>query len=179
LGPERLGVFELWFEAIYQNHRVFILGDGNNPYQLLAVSDVADAVLKALTSKISCEIFNLGAKNFGTWREDLGFLIDSVKSKSKLTSIPTKPAQIILSILEMLNLSPLSAWHYKTMPVASYVDITKAEKYLGWKPEKSNKQLLLESYKWYRKHREEVFGKIGKTHRVGWDFKILNLISKI
>lgn len=179
LGPERLGVFELWFEAIYTGRRVFILGNGRNKYQLLAVSDVADAIIKALTTNVSGETFNIGASIFGTWREDLGFVIKQNKSSSKITSIPTLPAQIALTILEWLNLSPLSAWHYKTMPAPSYVSTKKAEKLLHWKAKKSNQDLLMESYKWYKEHRADVVNKIGKTHRVGWNFKILNLISRI
>lgn len=179
LGPERLGVFELWFEAIYQGRRVFILGRGNNKYQLLAVSDVAKAIYRALLSKQSGEIFNIGAKRFGTWREDLGYVIRKQESASKVTSIPTLPAQIALTILEWLNLSPLSAWHYKTMPVPSYVATEKAEKILGWKAQKSNQELLMESYAWYKENRKNVINKVGKTHRVGWNFKLLNLISRL
>jgi len=179
LGTERLGVFELWFEAIYTNRRLFILGDGNNKYQLLAVSDVVDAIIKALTEKIHGEIFNIGAKEFYTWRKDLGHVIKEVKSKSQITSLPVYPSQVLLRILEAVNLSPISAWHYLTMPVPSYVSIKKAEKLLKWHPKKSNKELFLESYEWYRKNRQQVFHRIGQTHRVGWNFKILTLLSKI
>ncbi len=179
LGTERLGVFELWFEAIYQNQRVYVLGRGNNKYQLLAVTDIADAIEKALTCKANGEIFNIGAEKFGTWRSDLGFVIKQVKSKSKITGLPTLPSQLILQILETLRLSPIAAWHYKTMPVDSYVSIEKAKKLLKWQPKKSNQDLFLESYLWYKKNRSKVHGKVGNTHRVGWNFKILNLISKL
>ncbi len=179
LGPERLGVFEIWFEAIYQGHRVFILGNGKNKYQLLAVSDVASAVEKALTSKIHGETFNIGAKIFQTWRKDLESVIKHEKSSAKVTGLPVLPAQVTLMLLEWLNLSPLSAWHYKTMPVPSYVSIEKAEKLLKWHPTQSNQELLLESYLWYKENRKKVLNKIGKTHRVGWNFKILNLISRL
>ncbi|MHB8484002.1 MAG: NAD-dependent epimerase/dehydratase family protein [Nitrospiria bacterium] len=178
LGPERLGVFTLWFEAIYTNHRVFILGPGNNKYQLLAVTDVADAIAKALFTKIHGEIFNIGAKKFGTWREDLGVVITKEKSTSKITGIPTVPAQLILGILEKLNLSPIAAWHYKTMPVPSYVSIAKAEKQLHWHPKKSNQELFQESYEWYKKNRSKLFSRKGETHRVGWKFGILDIFSK-
>lgn len=178
LGTERLGVFELWFEAIYSGKRVFILGPGTNKYQLLAVTDLCDAIEKTLTSKVNGEIFNIAAKTFGTWREDLGFVIKQAQSSSKITSLPTLPSQLILQLLELLNLSPIAAWHYKTMPVDSYVSVAKAEKLLGWRPKKSNKDLLLESYLWYKEHRGEVIGRVGNTHRVGWNFKILNLVSK-
>lgn len=179
LGPERLGVFELWFEAIFTEKRVFILGDGNNPYQLLAVSDVVEAIQKSLFSKIHGEIFNIGAKEFTTWRKDLGYVISYAKSKSKITSLPTLPSQIALEVLELLHLSPIAKWHYKTLPVPSYVSTKKAEKLLKWHAKKSNKELLLESYKWYEKNRKNLLNKIGTTHRVGWNFKILNLIKNI
>lgn len=179
LGPERLGVFELWFEAIYSEKGVFILGDGNNKYQLLAVSDVVDAIIRAMESKIDGEIFNIGSKKFKTWNKDLGAVIKYAKSKSKILKLPTLPSQIILNILEKLNLSPIAAWHYKTMPADSYISIKKAEKLLNWSPRKSNRELLIESYDWYKKHRNEIINKIGITHRVGWNFKLLNIVKNI
>lgn len=179
LGPERLGVFELWFEAIYNGKAVFILGNGNNRYQLLAVSDVIDAIIKALEGKIEGEVFNIGAKKFQTWNKDLGSVIKYAKSKSKIIKLPTFPSQVLLGILEMLNLSPIAAWHYKTMPVDSYISTEKAERLLNWFPKKSNEELLIESYDWYKQHRDEIINKVGTTHRVGWNFKLLNIVKNI
>ncbi len=179
LGPERLGVFQLWFEAIYTGKPVFILGSGNNKYQLLSVSDVSGAIFKALEEKVHGEIFNIGAEKFGTWREDLGSVISFAKSKSRIFSFPVLPSQIILATLEKLGLSPIAAWHYKTLPVDSYVSIEKAKKLLKWSPVKSNSELLIESYDWYAKHRSEIIGKKGITHRVGWNFGILDWAGKI
>lgn len=179
LGPERLGVFELWFEAIFTGKGVFILGNGNNKYQLLAVSDVVNAIIKTIESKIDGEIFNIGAKDFQTWNKDLGSVIKYAKSKSKIIKLPAFPSQLLLGVLEMLNLSPIAAWHYKTMPVDSYISTKKAEKLLNWLPKKSNEELLIESYGWYMKHRNEIINKVGITHRVGWNFKLLNLIKNI
>lgn len=178
LGPERLGVFQLWFEAIYTGKPIFILGNGKNKYQLLAVSDVADAIEKALISKINGEIFNIGAKIFSTWRDDLGAVIKHAKSKSKIIGFPVFLSQLILGLFEYLKLSPIAKWHYKTLPVNSYVDISKAEKTLNWNPKKSNKELLIESYDWYAKNRNLLINRVGTTHRVGWNFGILSLVSK-
>ena len=178
LGPERLGVFSLWFEAIYNGHRIFILGSGKNKYQLLAVEDVADAVYRALTVSAHGEIFNIGAKKFQTWRKDLEGVIKHEKSSSKVTGLPVIPSQLALRFLEYAKLSPLSAWHYMTMPVPSYVATDKAEKLLGWKATQSNQELLLTSYLWYKKNRKKLLSKKGKTHRVSWNFKLLDLISK-
>lgn len=178
LGPERLGVFQLWFEAIYTGKQVFILGSGNNRYQLLAVSDVVDAVIESLESKIDGEIFNIGAEKFGSWRNDLGKVISYAQSKSRVTSIPVLPAQVILNVLEKLQLSPIAAWHYKTLPVDSYVSIEKSKKLLNFRPKKSNEDLLLENYKWYENHRDTIINKVGITHRVGWNFGILNIVRR-
>lgn len=178
LGPERLGVFELWFEAIYLGRRVYILGNGNNKYQLLDVGDLANATIKAIESNVSGEIFNIGARDYKSWRVDLGSVIKHAKSPSKITGLPVVPSQIVLSILEALNLSPLSAWHYLTMPVPSYVSTKKAERMLSWKPKKSNEELLLNSYLWYKEHRNQLLHRKGKTHRVGWNFRVLNLLSR-
>lgn len=178
LGPERLGIFTLWFEAIYNNKPVFILGSGNNLYQLLAVSDVTQAIFLALTSKTDGEIFNIGAGKFGTWRQDLGALIGHAKSKSKILGLPVFPSELALSVLEKLNLSPIAAWHYKTIHVDSYVSIEKAKKILKFKPQKSNKELLIENYDWYKKHRKEFLGRKGITHRTVWNFKILDFFTR-
>ena len=178
LGPERLGIFTLWFEAIYNNKPVFILGSGNNLYQLLAVSDVAQAIFLGLTAKKDGEIFNIGSEKFGTWREDLGALIKHAKSKSKILGFPVLPSELALSILEKLNLSPIAAWHYKTIHVDSYVSIEKAKKILKFNPQKSNQDLLEENYDWYKKHRKEFLGRKGVTHRTVWNFKILDLFTR-
>lgn len=179
LGPERLGVFSIWFEAIYTGHRVFILGNGKNKYQLLAVSDAVDAIYKALLSNVSNQVFNIGAKEFQSWRKDLQYVIRSQKSRSKILGLPVLPTQLILRLLELCRLSPLAAWHYLTMPVPSYVSTEKAERLLNWQPKKSNKDLLLENYLWYKKNRIKIQNRTGETHRVSWNFKLLGILSRI
>ncbi len=179
LGPERLGVFTLWFEAIYQSRPVFILGNGNNLYQLLGVEDLCDAIYNALVSKKSGETFNVGTDKFGTWRQDLGSLIKHARSSSKVVGLPVLPSQIILGALEATNLSPIVAWHYKTLPVNSYVSIERAKKYLNFKPTKSNQDILKESYDWYKENRENIVGRRGTTHRTIWNFKLISLFEKL
>jgi nucleoside-diphosphate-sugar epimerase len=178
LGPERLGVFTLWFEAIYTNKPVFMLGSGHNLYQLLEVIDLCQAIEGALLTRKTGEIFNVGTDRYATWTEDLGALITHAKSQSKIIGLPVVPSQIALSLLEFLNLSPIVAWHYKTLPVNSYVAIDKAKKYLQFTPTKSNKEILIESYDWYKSHRKEFIGKTGTTHRTIWNFKLLNLLNR-
>jgi len=178
LGPERLGVFTIWFEAIYNNKPIFILGDGNNLYQLLDAEDLCGLIHAALVKRVSGEIFNAGAKDFGSWRNDLNALIKEAGSKSKIVSLPVLPSQLILSLLERLHLSPIVEWHYRTFPINSFVSIKLSRKKLGFRPTKSNTDILIETYLWYKKNHDKISSTSGTTHRKVWNFKLIDIISR-
>ncbi|HVD43288.1 MAG TPA: NAD-dependent epimerase/dehydratase family protein, partial [Gaiellaceae bacterium] len=85
IGPERLGVFEILFDWIREGRRIYTLGKGDNRYQLLAVEDLVDAIVRAGDEpKAARETFNVGATEFGTVRSDLQALIDHAGSSSRL-----------------------------------------------------------------------------------------------
>src|SRR5207245_10451588 len=76
VGPERLGVFEILFDWIREGRRIYILGQGHNRYQLLAVEDLVDAIVRAAEApEAAGHAVNVGATAFRTVREDLGALI--------------------------------------------------------------------------------------------------------
>src|SRR5437588_7593566 len=69
IGPERLGVFEILFDWIREGRRIYVPGRGNNRYQLLAVEDLVDAIVRVGDEpKAGGETFNVGATEFGTVR---------------------------------------------------------------------------------------------------------------
>ncbi|MDF2751366.1 MAG: NAD-dependent epimerase/dehydratase family protein, partial [Gaiellaceae bacterium] len=77
IGPERLGVFEILFDWIRDGRRIYTLGDGSNRYQLLAVEDLVEAIMLSASKRTAAsQTLNVGAKEFGTVREDLQALID-------------------------------------------------------------------------------------------------------
>jgi nucleoside-diphosphate-sugar epimerase len=179
IGPERLGVFEILFDWIREGRRIYILGKGHNRYQLLAVEDLVDAIVRAATvPEAARHTFNIGATEFGTVRSDLQALIDHARSPSRLQPIPVKPAELTLRALELMHLSPLAEWHYKTAHKDSFVDVTRAQRLLGWQPRLSNKAALIETYDWYLANRERV-GAAGVTHRVPWNQQALGLLKKL
>jgi nucleoside-diphosphate-sugar epimerase len=180
IGPERLGVFEILFDWIREGRRIYTLGDGSNRYQLLAVEDLVEAIVLSASKRAAAnETMNLGAKEFGTVRSDLQALIDHAGSASRLTSVPIRPAELALRALELARVSPLVEWHYKTAHRDSYVNISKAEDILGWKPRLSNAQALIESYDWYSANRQHVAVAAGVTHRVPWNQQALGLLKKV
>jgi nucleoside-diphosphate-sugar epimerase len=179
IGPERLGVFEILFDWIRDGRRIYMLGTGANRYQLLAVEDlVAGILLAAERPEAGGTTLNIGAKEFGTVRSDLQGLIDHAGSSSRLTAVPARPAEIALRALELLRVSPLAEWHYKTAHRDSFVDISKAERLLGWAPRFSNAEALCRTYDWYLAHRDS-FGAAGLTHRVPWNQQALALLKRI
>jgi nucleoside-diphosphate-sugar epimerase len=179
IGPERLGVFEILFDWIREGRRIYILGKGNNRYQLLAVEDLLDAIVRAASApEAAGETFNVGATEFGTVRSDLQALIDHAGSRSRLQPVPVKPAEIALRALELMRLSPLAEWHYKTAHRNSFVDVSKAQRLLGWQPRLSNREALIGTYDWYLANRERV-GAAGVTHRVPWNQRALGVLKRL
>ena len=178
IGPERLGVFEILFDWIREGRRIYTLGQGHNRYQLLAVEDLVDAIVRAAAAQEAArETFNVGATEFGTVRSDLQALIDHAGSPSRLRPVPVKPAEVALRGLELLRVSPLAEWHYKTAHRDSFVDVSKAQRLLGWQPRLSNRDALIETYDWYLANRERV-GAAGVTHRVPWNQQALGLLKR-
>ena len=179
IGTERLGVFEILFDWIREGRRIYTLGKGYNHYQLLGVEDLVDAIVRAgHEPKAARETFNVGATEFGTVRSDLQALIDHAGSSSRLQPIPVKPAELALRGLELMRVSPLAEWHYKTAHKDSFVDVTKAQQLLGWQPRLSNRDALIETYDWYLGNRERV-GPAGVTHRVPWNQQALGLLKRL
>jgi nucleoside-diphosphate-sugar epimerase len=180
IGPERLGVFEILFDWIREGRRIYMLGDGSNRYQLLAVEDLVEAVTLAASKRSARgQTLNIGAREFGTVRTDLQTLINHAGSGSRLTPVPVRPAEVSLRALELARLSPLVQWHYKTAHRDSFVDIARAESTLGWKPRLSNAEALTATYDWYLEHRDELGHGAGVTHRVPWNQRALSVLKRM
>jgi nucleoside-diphosphate-sugar epimerase len=177
IGPERLGVFALFYDWAQEGRGFPVLGNGKNRYQLLDVEDLCEAIWLCMTGpteKIN-DVFNVGAKVFSTMREDFQAVLDDAGFGKKITCLPVKPAIVILEFLEKLKLSPLYPWVYKTAATDSFVSIEKAEKVLGFSPKFSNKDALIRNYRWYLANREQFKQAAGISHRVPWKQGILRL----
>jgi nucleoside-diphosphate-sugar epimerase len=178
IGPERLGVFEILFDWIREGRRIPVLGDGSNRYQLLAVEDLVDAIILAAGPGAAGETLNIGAREFGTVRVDLEALIDHAGSQSRLRPLPIRPAELTLRALELARLSPLAEWHYKTAHRDSFVDVSRAQRLLGWEPRYSNAEALTRTYDWYLANRDRI-SSAGTTHRVPWNQRALGLLKRL
>ena len=99
-------------------------------------------------------------------------------TSSRLRPVPARPAELALRALELAKLSPLGEWHYKTASRDSFVEVSKAERLLDWRPAKSNVDTLVENYDWYVANRARM-QRAGVTHRVPWNQQALAWLKKI
>ncbi len=177
IGPERLGVFALFYDWAKDGRSFPMIGSGHNRYQLLDVEDLCESIY--LCATLPCEqasdTFNIGAKEFTTMKEDYQAVLDYAGHGKKIRGFPAAPVIWTLRLLEALKLSPLYKWVYETAATDSFVSIEKAEKILGYKPKYSNKDALVRNYQWYLDHLNEFEGKSGVSHRVPWKQGILGV----
>ena len=149
IGPGRVSAFALIFECIRHGKPVPVLGNGRNRYQLLDVRDMAEGVRLLVTSS-AAGVFFFGARDFRTVREDLQALLAHARTGARLRYVPERLARVALRGIELANIVPLSEWHHMSAyGEDSVVDISRAEYELGWRPERSNAQALVEVYDWY------------------------------
>ena len=177
IGPERLGVFALLYDWAKDGKNFPIPGKGDNPYQYLDVEDLCDAIyLCAILpeDKVN-DTFNIGAKQFGTFKADFQAVLDHAGFGKKVVSIPVAPALWVLRILDRFHLSPLYPWVYETAVKESFVSIEKAEQQLGYAPKFSNKDALIRNYDWYVANLKNFENASGVTHRVPWKQGALSL----
>jgi nucleoside-diphosphate-sugar epimerase len=179
IGPERLGIFAILYEWAREGHNFPLIGRGDNRYQLLDVEDLCAAILLTMTlpeDRVN-DVFNIGAREFTTMREDFGIVLKQAGFGKRIIMLPAGPAIFILRIIEKLGLSPVYEWVYDTAAKDSFVSIEKAERLLGFSPRHSNQDAFLRNYAWYLDHADELskINTTGVTHRVPWKQGILKV----
>ena len=179
VGPERLGVFAIFYEWASEGRNFPMIGSGDNPYQFLDVEDLCRSIVSCMRleeEKVN-DTFNIGAAEFKTMREDYQAVLDEAGFGKRIVPFPAGPVILVLKVLEFLKLSPLYPWIYETASKESFVSIDKAQERLGFSPQYSNKDALLRNFRWYLQNRDRLSGASGVTHRVPWKQKALKLVK--
>lgn len=179
IGPERLGVFALLYDWAKDGRGFPMIGSGNNRYQLLDVEDLCEAIYITLTKDktVVNDVFNIGAKEFTTMKQDYQAVLDAAGFGKKIKGFPAAPVIWTLRFLEFLKISPLYKWVYETASKDSFVSIEKAERVLGFTPKYSNKDALLRNYRWYLENLPKFEHSSGISHRVPWKQGILKFFK--
>lgn len=151
IGTGRLGIFEILFDWIKDGANIFIIGEGNHPFQFAHVDDISDASIN------SCLLerpgaYNIGALEYGNLRSDLEYLCQYAGTGSRVKSLPVNLSINSLKFLDKMGLSPLSPWHYLTYHKPFYFDSKPFFETLGYEPSYSNRRMMIESYDWFLKN---------------------------
>lgn len=177
IGPGRLGTFGILYEWASEGRNFPMLGKGINRYQLLDVEDLCQAIYLALTgeAKDVDDLFNIGAKDFTTIKEDYQAVLDAAGFHKRIISLPAKPMLFALNILEALKLSPFYKRLYMKLNKDYYVSIDKAQLKLGYAPRYSNREALVRNYHWYLETQTSLASKTGAGNNMAWKPGILSL----
>ena len=180
VGPERLGVFALFYDWARDGRSFPMIGNGDNRYQLLDVEDLCEAIslVATLPQDRVNDTFNIGAREFTTMREDYQAVLDYAGAGRRIRGLPATPVIWALRALELLRLSPLYKWVYETASKDSSVSIEKAERALGFAPRYSNKEALVRNYRWYLENLSTFERAMGVSHRAPWKQGILALAKR-
>jgi len=179
IGPERLGVFALFYDWAKDGRNFPMIGSGDNRYQLCDVEDVCQGIYLCMTGpadKVD-DVFNIGAKDFTTMKEDYQAVLDDAGHGRRIIGFPASPVIWTLRFLEAIKLSPLYKWVYETACEDSFVSIEKAERVLGFKALHSNKDALVRNFRWYLANVDNFEGASGVSHRVPWKQGILRVFK--
>lgn len=155
LGPGRMGLFSMLFEWAEERRNFPVLGRGDVRIQMFGMADLVDAVVLALNAppETANDVYNLGAAEFGTLREDFQAVLDAAGHGKRVVPLPAAPALAFLRLLERTKLSPVYGRLLFKLLDDSYVDIGRATERLGFRPALSNRDAILGTYAWWRTQR--------------------------
>ena len=155
IDESRVGIIGIMFEFVRENRILWMVGKGDNRYQLVYAGDCMRAMFAALKYRKS-DTFNIGSENVPTFREMYKYIIQKCGSKSRIKSFPSWLIHPIMRLASKLKLSPLSPYAESMLDKNASMDITKAKRELGWQPTLSNSEMLYKSYTYFVEHRSEL-----------------------
>jgi nucleoside-diphosphate-sugar epimerase len=178
LGHGRLGIMAVLFEFVAAGAPVYVLGRGDNRYQFVHASDLADACLLA-AAREKPAVYNVGATQFGTMRETLQALVDHAGTGSRVRSLPTGAARAAMRSLASLGLAPFAPYHWLLYGESLWFDVSRARAELGWEPVHSNASMMIQSYEWFLAHRDELGEAAGSHHQSTVRLGLLRLLKHL
>ncbi len=156
-GPGMTGVFCLLFDWVHRHKNVYLLGSGRNRVQMVSAWDVADACLLAAERPESRGgVFNLGATEVPTVREQVEAVIRAAGSRSRVVPIPAPLLRTAARALDLVHLSPIVPEHYRLADSTFILDVSRAQAVLGWQPRFGNVELMLDAYRWFVAHADRA-----------------------
>jgi nucleoside-diphosphate-sugar epimerase len=174
----RLGLLSILYEFIYEGRKVWMLGSGSNRYQFIYANDLIDAMERAIYQP-GFHLYNIGSDNVPSLRDLYNKVIKHAGTKARVASLPKAPAVAAMRVLHVLGMSPLGPYHYKMLAEDFIFDTSRIKRELGWRPTKTNTEMLVESYDWYVQHFDDIYsGGERSAHRQPVKLQALALVKR-
>jgi dTDP-glucose 4,6-dehydratase len=148
IGPGRLGLMKKLFDMVRAGRSVPMFGSGANRHHMIAVDDLARACLLALDTPTQ-GTYNIASQDPPTTREMLAELCRRAGSSSRLMPLPAAPAQMLLSALWSVRLSPMNPEQYLIAPVDYVLDTSAARAGIGFVALRHDTDTMVDTYRWY------------------------------
>lgn len=151
VGRGRFGILLKLFWLMDLGLPIPMIGGGTNSYQMVSVKDCAMAILLCIEHKIPNFSLNLGSANPPKVRDLLKEIVWLTGSKSIVVPTWGKMTKKCLDILGFFGIEIMYKEQYEIADKEYIVDISEAQRVLGWVPIYEDRDMLLEAYEEYKK----------------------------
>ncbi len=139
------------FKLFRRNLPVPLIGDGSSRVQAVHVFDVVDAAIKLAGHPNGMgEAFNIASGGVISFLELMTGLRDYIGSSSPMLRLPVRPTLKTLRLANKFT-SPLflESGQFEIMGEDYLLDLSKAEKILGWTPAHTQLGAMCDAYDWH------------------------------
>lgn len=151
----RLGLLAILYEFVDDNKKLWLVGNGENRYQFIYAKDLCRACELAVDYDQST-VFNIGSDHVKSFNYKYQYVVDHSDSTSKLAHFPAGFAKTMMKLCYRLNISPLGPYQYNMISSNFIFDTKKIKKELNWEPTLMDEEMLLKSYEYFHKNKQEI-----------------------
>lgn len=151
----RLGLLAILFEFIDSGKKVWVVGDGGNRYQFIYAPDLAEACVRTL-GYAGSDLFHIGSENVCSLRDVYQAVIAAAGTGARVASLPKAPTLAAMKLAHQLGVSPLGPYHYRMIAEDFIFDTRRIRERLGWRPTKTNQEMMIAAYRYYAAGRQEI-----------------------
>ena len=151
----RLGLLAILYEFVDDNKKLWLVGSGKNRYQFIYAKDLCRACELALDYNKST-VFNIGSDDVKSFNYKYQYVVDHTDSTSRLAHFPAGFAKVMMKLCYWLGISPLGPYQYNMISSSFVFDTRKIKKELGWTPTLTDEEMLLKSYDYFHRNKEDI-----------------------
>ncbi|HPJ34059.1 MAG TPA: NAD(P)-dependent oxidoreductase [Spirochaetota bacterium] len=131
---------------------MYMSGDGDTHFQLMAPEDAADAFYKIYKAgnKAHGQIFNIGSDNVPTQMEQIVKIKEKCKLDFAIKHVTPLKAKFYSFLFKPSNVNYFTREHLLFIFHSVYLDCQKVKTITGWHPKKDNIEIMTETVEWYK-----------------------------